>query len=125
MSARKSTIFLSYLAVAMGVFFLVFVHAALERIENSATSREKAAMVERYGLSDLCIFTDARYSRNPAVADLGTPFQDHPLSLEHFPSGSIMAPPAVIRRDSGQKRAGFSWIRGERPLRRAKESRAN
>ena len=47
------------------------------------------------GLSsiDLALFTEARYTRHPSQADRFTPFQEHPASLEHFPSGSIAAPP--------------------------------
>ena len=30
-------------------------------------------------------------------ADLHTPFQDHPLAFEHFPSGSLHAPPPHLR----------------------------
>jgi hypothetical protein len=44
-------------------------------------------------LTDLCLFTDAQYTRHPAVAVLNTPFQDYPLSFEHFPSGSLSGPP--------------------------------
>jgi hypothetical protein len=56
-------------------------------------------MVNKYGLTDLCLFTDARYTRNPAMADFATPFQDHPSSMEHFPSGSIIGPPAHVRQN--------------------------
>jgi hypothetical protein len=30
------------------------------------------------------------------MTDLHTPFQDHPMALEHFPSGAIMAVPAHL-----------------------------
>jgi hypothetical protein len=115
MSPRKSTVFLSYLGVTAGALFLVFVHAALERRDDSPFVRERAAMVEKYGLTDLCIFTDARYTRNPAVADLSTPFQDHPMSMEHFPSASVIAPPALIRRSPDSGAAGLSWKRVQGP----------
>jgi hypothetical protein len=59
---------------------------------------EKAEMVRRLELTDLCLFTDARYTRHPSVADIHTPFQDYPLSLDHFPSGSIIAPPPHLRK---------------------------
>jgi hypothetical protein len=50
-------------------------------------------MVHRLGLTDLCLFTEARYTRHPSQADHFAPFQDHPQALEHFPSGSLLAPP--------------------------------
>jgi hypothetical protein len=50
-------------------------------------------MVADLGLTDLSLFTEARYTRHLAQADLHTAFQDHPLAIEHFPSGSLVAPP--------------------------------
>ncbi|MEO5336657.1 MAG: hypothetical protein H7841_07170 [Magnetospirillum sp. WYHS-4] len=52
----------------------------------------KAEMVRELGLTDLCLFTEARYTRHLSQADLHTAFQDHPLSLDHFPSGSLVPP---------------------------------
>ncbi|RMG68755.1 MAG: hypothetical protein D6710_09755 [Nitrospirae bacterium] len=48
-------------------------------------------IVKRFGLTDLSIFTEARYTRHPSLADLHSAFQDHPMSLEHFPTGSIVS----------------------------------
>ena len=45
------------------------------------------------GLTDLCISTEARYTRHPAVSDPMAPFMDHPGAIEHFPSGSFWTPP--------------------------------
>lgn len=45
------------------------------------------------GLSDLCVATEARYTRHPAVSDPVVPFMDHPGAMEHFPTGSFWAPP--------------------------------
>ncbi|NGZ05264.1 MAG: hypothetical protein G8237_02810 [Magnetococcales bacterium] len=43
-------------------------------------------------LTDLALFTEARYTRHISQADRHTPFQDHPVALEHFPSGSLVSP---------------------------------
>jgi len=51
------------------------------------------ALVNSMQLTDLAIWTEARYSRHPSQADRFTPFQDFPSALEHFPAGSIIAPP--------------------------------
>jgi hypothetical protein len=45
------------------------------------------------GLTDLCLATEARYTRHPAVSDPLTPFMDHPGAIEHFPTGSFWAVP--------------------------------
>ena len=66
--------------------------------------------VPELGLTDLALFTEARYTRHPSQADLHTPFQDHPLSFDHFPSGSLLSPP----RWRGQSnRHGQSNRRGQ------------
>ena len=53
-------------------------------------------IVAELGLTDLCLFTEARYARNPSQADLNTAFQDHPMAFEHFPSGSVILPPTYL-----------------------------
>jgi hypothetical protein len=54
-------------------------------------------VVAELGLSDLCLSTEARHTRHPALADRNAPFQSHPLALDHFPSGSIIGPPPALR----------------------------
>ncbi len=49
--------------------------------------------VSGMGLTDLCVATEARYTRHPAVTDPVVPFMDHPGALEHFPTGSFWVPP--------------------------------
>lgn len=50
-------------------------------------------LVDRLELTDLAVWTEARYTRHPSQADFFAPFQDAPSSLEHFPAGSVIAPP--------------------------------
>jgi hypothetical protein len=90
---RKSDLFLLWLAVNLCALLIVFVQAYHERQSDAPFLKERKNMVEKYELTDLCLFTDAQYTRNPAIADFAAPFQDHPLSMEHFPSGSIIPPP--------------------------------
>jgi hypothetical protein len=59
---------------------------------------QRAEIVRTLGLTDLCLFTEARYTRHPSLADLGSPFQDHPMSLEHFPSGAIVPVPPHLKQ---------------------------
>ncbi|MCB2183365.1 MAG: hypothetical protein KQH63_15130 [Desulfobulbaceae bacterium] len=54
--------------------------------------RDKRQIVRYLGLTDLSIWTEARYTRHPSQSDFFTPFQDFPCSLEHFPAGSIVTP---------------------------------
>ncbi len=49
-------------------------------------------LVQRLGLTDICLFTEARYTRHPSQADIFSPAQDGPQAWEHFPSGSMVDP---------------------------------
>jgi len=95
---RKSSFWLVFLATAIVLFFLMFLHAWSAEKAAIRVMQKKAAMVRILALTDLCIFTEANYTRHLSQADIHTPFQDSPLSLEHFPSGSLAMPPPTIRR---------------------------
>jgi hypothetical protein len=94
---RKSTLMLTFLAVCLLMLAGVHLHAAFARMEARATLAETRYLVERWRLTDLCLLTEARYTRHPSQADRHSPFQDHPLALEHFPSGTLFPPPAGLR----------------------------
>ena len=94
----ESTAFFLFAALCLGVLLLLFAHASWREKADRAAYGEKREIVKALGLTDLCLFTEARYTRHPAVADRFTPFQDHPLSLEHFPSASILLPPPHLSR---------------------------
>ncbi|MGE4279256.1 MAG: hypothetical protein AB7G62_06675 [Magnetospirillum sp.] len=55
-------------------------------------AKRRAELVARLGLTDLALFTEARYTRHPSQADRHAAFQDHPFAFEHFPSGSVLPP---------------------------------
>ncbi len=55
------------------------------------------------GLTDLCVATEARYTRHPAISDRIAPFMDHPGALEHFPTGSFWGVPPLDRSPGGQQ----------------------
>jgi hypothetical protein len=97
MLKRKSDTFILYVAANVLILLLLFVHSFFERRLALPYVSNMVKMVREYELTDLVLFTDARYARHPAMADLNTAFQDHPLSLEHFPSGSLVIPPPHLR----------------------------
>ncbi len=80
----------------------MFAHASLKKNADMASLKEKMEMVRTLELTDLCLFTEANYTRHLSQADLHTPFQDSPISLEHFPSGSIATPPPGLRKINGK-----------------------
>lgn len=96
MTVRVSTIYLAgTAALALAVAGLVL-DAAARSAGARAAVEAKRNMVRQLSLTDLCLFSEASYTRHPAMTDLATPFQDAPMSLEHFPSGALLQPPAHL-----------------------------
>lgn len=93
---RNSSLFFLYLTSGAVLLSLLLVHSFFSANAQQASLEEKAALVKMLKLTDLCLFTEARYTRHLSQADLNTAFQDHPLSLEHFPSGSFTQPPKEL-----------------------------
>jgi hypothetical protein len=94
---RKSTAFILVTSVNIVLMALLVLNARHRQREDGPMLSANAEMVRSLLISDLCLFTEARYTRHPAMADLHAPFQDHPLAFEHFPSGSLVAPPRFSR----------------------------
>ncbi len=90
---RKSNLFLISIAVSLVLIFLMFAHASFQQNAEIQSIKEKMDLVGKLELTDLCLFTEASYTRHLSQADLHTAFQDSPMSLEHFPSGSLVGPP--------------------------------
>jgi hypothetical protein len=95
---RKSAIYLTITVINIALCSALFMHAAVRRKDAGKELASQANIVKEYQLTDLVLFTEARYTRHPSMADLNTPFQDYPFSFEHFPSGSLMPVPPGIRR---------------------------
>ena len=89
---RKSSFFLVYLTIGSLLLAAAFAHALYQQGRRFPELRDKAELVRTLELTDLCLFTEARYTRHPSLSDLYAPFQDHPCSLEHFPSGALIVP---------------------------------
>lgn len=97
---RKSTSYL--ILVALGgllLAFLVLVHPFRDMKTYGHAEQKRAQVVRDLQLTDLCLFTEARYTRHLSQADLFSPFQDHPMAFEHFPSGSLVLPPPHLLRN--------------------------
>lgn len=91
---RKSVIFTLFTAMNIVLVALLAVHARYSQAMATTGRQERAGLVRTLQLTDLCLFTEARYTRHPAMADRFAPFQDHPGAMEHFPSGSLVTPPS-------------------------------
>lgn len=88
---RPSVMALGVVGAALLFMALLLLRTVLT---NDKANAEAAGLTRALGLTDLALFTEARYTRHPSQADLHTPFQDHPMSFDHFPSGSLVPPSA-------------------------------
>jgi hypothetical protein len=93
----KHKIFIGFILLEMLLllFFYILSYISIEKRQDEIFSKRE--LVRELKLTDFAIWTEARYTRHPSQADLFTPFQDYPASIEHFPAGSIIAPPEHIR----------------------------
>jgi len=96
---RKSAIYLTFITFCIiALALLLFIHPLLRASYYDKILTEKKQLVQKLGLTDLCLFTEARYTRHLSQADLHSAFQDHPMAFEHFPSGSVVLPIVLIHR---------------------------
>jgi hypothetical protein len=96
---RRSILFLLFTAANLTIFLLLPLHARHVRKQAGGDAKRQVAELRNLHVTDLCLATEARYTRHPAMADRHAPFQEHPLALEHFPSGSLILP----NRSNGDK----------------------
>lgn len=96
---RKSSVFLVLLGGEVLAFLLCLAHARVQRAAAAPSLARVERVVAAVGLTDLALFTEARYTRHLSQADRHAAFQEHPVCLEHFPSGALAVP---SRRPSEQ-----------------------
>jgi hypothetical protein len=90
---RKSTLFLIVTAINLSLLAGIMGHALHGADQAAITLQTASELAKTLQLTDLSLFTEARYTRHPSQADRHAPFQDHPMALDHFPSGSFVMPP--------------------------------
>jgi hypothetical protein len=90
---RPSIILMLVLAVFTGMYALLGASVSHKNSEQAADLRVLQDAVGRFGLSDLALSTEARYTRHPAVSDSVVVAMDHPGAIDHFPSTLFWAQP--------------------------------
>ena len=89
----KSKLFISFIVVECCLLLVCWLHGGAILLSDRTTHlQSQKQLVRHLGLTDLAIWTEARYTRHPSQTDFFSAFQDFPGSLDHFPAGSIMAP---------------------------------
>lgn len=92
MKIRHSTAFAGITALNLLLLTCAVMHTFLGSRETDRAYAMNKNLVRNLQLTDLCLFTEARYTRHPAMADMHAAFQEHPAALDHFPSGSLLLP---------------------------------
>ncbi len=96
MTVRNSTLFSATVGLTALLLVLMAAHSRYRELSDLPSLLKTSGLVRDLALSDLCLFTEASYTRHLSQADLHTPFQEYPLSFEHFPSGALASPPANL-----------------------------
>jgi hypothetical protein len=97
MALRKSDGFLLFIGSGILLLAVILIQAHFATQADLPLLRQKADVAKNLGLTDLCLSTEARYTRHLSQADWHAAFQTHPLALDHFPSGSALGPPENLK----------------------------
>ena len=81
---RKSSLWFWYLAVSVILLIIAFAHGAYRRDRSYESLRTTGALVRDLELTDLCLFTEARYTRHPSQADRGSGYPRLPGSGDRW-----------------------------------------
>nr|VFJ93713.1 MAG: hypothetical protein BECKH772A_GA0070896_100609 [Candidatus Kentron sp. H]VFJ94359.1 MAG: hypothetical protein BECKH772B_GA0070898_1006010 [Candidatus Kentron sp. H]VFK01163.1 MAG: hypothetical protein BECKH772C_GA0070978_1005910 [Candidatus Kentron sp. H] len=99
-STRKSDIIGWFLCGCLLLFGLSAVDAVIRNRAAAEALAHKMVLARSLELTDLSLFTEARYTRHLTQADRHAPFQDYPNALDLFPSGSFIG---FVPRDARKK----------------------
>lgn len=94
---RRSDLFALLVAASLGLGLCALLWGESHQAQQQAARERNRQLVRELKLIDLALFTEARYTRHLSQADRHAAFQDHPLALEHFPSGSLLTLPRPLR----------------------------
>jgi len=92
----KHKLFLGFTFLEILILSIIFLYSQTTvTTRNRGEVPAKRELVRHLKLTDLSLWTEARYTRHPSQADVFTAFQDFPSSFEHFPAGSIIGPESI------------------------------
>lgn len=92
MPMRRADIFGLLTSTGIILLMTLMVHGTADDATETKRLVRMQLLVAELQLTDLALLTEARYTRHPTQADHFAPFQDHPLALDHFPSGMFWSP---------------------------------
>lgn len=85
--------FLIVLAVETSALVWVVGRDACGGLPAARRAQDNRELVGALELTDLALWTEARYTRHPSQADGFAAFQDAPGAPDHFPAGTWVPPP--------------------------------
>ncbi|MBF0344637.1 MAG: hypothetical protein HQL06_10460 [Nitrospirae bacterium] len=88
----KARLFLWLIKIEILLLIGLYIHSHFMVGLREREIYGKRQLVRELSLTDMALFTEARYTRDISQADMFTPFQDFPSSFDHFPAGSIIEP---------------------------------
>ncbi len=89
---RPSTLFAVVVFMLATVAVAISIHGRQRAQGEMGVYALRDNLTREIGLTDICLATEARYTRHPAVTDDIAPFMDYPAAQEHFPTGLFWAP---------------------------------
>lgn len=95
---RKAKKFFFFILTQGIILILLLAHSFFQIHADQSWLQKKRQMVRDLELTDLCLFTEANYTRHLTQADRHTPFQNSPMAFEHFPSGSLLLPAEPLKK---------------------------
>lgn len=99
----RAALYLSVTALLAFLLALMMIVDGAKKAARDHARQARAQLVAQLQLTDLALWTEARYARHPSQADWFSPFQDGPATLDRFPVGMWTAPrhPPGASRDGG------------------------
>lgn len=89
----RLVIFLSLFSLQCVLLTALVIVSQQRREVRLLVDHDLGRIVETLGLTDLALWSEARYTRHPSQADFFSAFQNAPASLDSFPAGSFVPPP--------------------------------
>ena len=93
--SKIGTVIILLFIVEVALFAGLLFHDRF-RTAQAQRLQDEADVMQELRLTDLCLATESRHTRNIALPDLMAPFQDIPGYYDHFPSSTFLKPPKGI-----------------------------
>ena len=106
MNKMRYRIFTLLMAAEALALALLLTAGHFATVRTEPTRRCNRQLVRAFELTDLAIWTGARYTRHVSQADTFAAFQDSMGALEHFPEGALAPLPPLERPYRPEAAAG-------------------